>query len=209
MNLKFKKIKKKLYNLSLFDISLFFLSVNVYTNIYYINMFAFLSNSYYLFYNNVNYYMSIYNDSIRKMSYYTFLSRMMQLKLFSELSVSDFPNYTYRLLYVYITISIIFNKRYMLQVISNKLFVTHSVTNIYPSASWFEREGFDMFGVFYLNNVDLRRILNDYGFSGHPLRKDFPLSGFIETSFDFISGVIVNSPIKMIQEYRFFHIKTP
>ena len=66
-----------------------------------------------------------------------------------------------------------------------------------------------MFGVFYLDNVDLRRILNDYGFNGHPLRKDFPLSGFIETSFDFISGMITNNPIKMIQEYRFFNIKTP
>lgn len=66
-----------------------------------------------------------------------------------------------------------------------------------------------MFGVFYLNNLDLRRILNDYGFNGHPLKKDFPLSGFYETSFTFILGVVSYETIKMTQEFRFFNVSSP
>lgn len=66
-----------------------------------------------------------------------------------------------------------------------------------------------MYGVFFLENVDLRRILNDYGFNGHPLKKDFPLSGFLETVFSYIPGVVIYDYIKMIQEFRFFYMNTP
>ena len=66
-----------------------------------------------------------------------------------------------------------------------------------------------MYGVFFTNNLDLRRILNDYGFNGHPLKKDYPLSGYTEATFSYISGVTSYSDIKMIQEYRFFNISSP
>ena len=130
------KLKNKIKNLSnIFEISAFLIKKNADINLYCVSIYAFLSNTYYFFFSNKSYYTGINTGSIVQISYFLFLNRMMQLKLFSELAVSDFPNYKYRLLYVYIIVSIIFNKRYMLQIISNKFFVIHSITNIFPSAS--------------------------------------------------------------------------
>jgi NADH-quinone oxidoreductase subunit C len=82
--------------------------------------------------------------------------------------------------------------------------VIPSIEHIYSSANWFEREVWDLFGVFFSNNLDLRRILTDYGFEGHPLRKDFPLSGYVEARFDEMSKRVILEPIEITQEFRVF-----
>jgi NADH-quinone oxidoreductase subunit C len=83
------------------------------------------------------------------------------------------------------------------------------MANEFFSVSWLEREMFDMFGIFFLGNMDLRRILTDYGFVGFPLRKDFPLSGFFEVRYDDILKRIVLEPIKLSQEFRLYNFLTP
>jgi NADH-quinone oxidoreductase subunit C len=84
-----------------------------------------------------------------------------------------------------------------------------SLSSLYQSAGWLEREVWDMFGVLFYEHLDLRRILTDYGFEGHPLRKDYPLSGFTEVRYDDGGKRIVYEPIEMPQEYRSFHFKSP
>jgi len=84
-----------------------------------------------------------------------------------------------------------------------------SIVSIFPSASWWEREVWDMFGVYFSNHLDLRRILTDYGFEGHPLRKNFPLSGYVEVHYDDSEKHVVSEPIEMTQEFRYFDFVSP
>jgi NADH dehydrogenase (ubiquinone) Fe-S protein 3 len=77
-----------------------------------------------------------------------------------------------------------------------------SVVNVWPAANWFEREAWDMFGVFFKDHPDMRRILTDYGFTGHPLRKDFPLSGFTEVRYDYAKKRVISEPLELSQEFR-------
>jgi NADH:ubiquinone oxidoreductase subunit C len=84
-----------------------------------------------------------------------------------------------------------------------------SISSIYASAGWLEREVWDLFGCFFLNNFDLRRILTDYGFQGHPLRKDFPLIGLVEVKYDDQIKKVVLEPVEFVQEYRYFDFMSP
>jgi NADH:ubiquinone oxidoreductase subunit C len=84
-----------------------------------------------------------------------------------------------------------------------------SITNLYPAAGWFEREVWDMFGIFFSNHPDLRRILTDYGFSGHPLRKDFPLTGYVEVRYDDSEKRVITEPIQLAQGFRYFDFTSP
>ena len=83
------------------------------------------------------------------------------------------------------------------------------MTSLYPAANWWEREIWDLFGVFFQNHPDLRRILTDYGFQGHPLRKDFPLSGYVEVSYDEKLKRVISQPLEFTQEFRSFDFKSP
>lgn len=132
---------------------------------------------------------------------------LTQFKLLNDICVVDYPEKTNRFEVNYNLLSVKYNFRVFL-----KTFVAshiQSLTSIYSSADWIERECWDMYGIFFINHPDLRRILTDYGFEGFPLRKDFPLTGYIEVRYDDEKSSIVYEPLEMSQEYRLFNFNSP
>lgn len=121
-----------------------------------------------------------------------------------DISVTDHPSQFKRFTITYILSSLSRNNRIIIQCVLSSLTPLYSLTSYYSSASWFEREVWDLFGIFFINNFDLRRILTDYGFSGHPFRKDFPLSGYIELRYDENQKRILSEVLEVSQEYRYF-----
>lgn len=105
--------------------------------------------------------------------------------------------------------SLSFNFRFILYVTTSKLLPVQSLQSLYSSVGWLEREVWDMFGVFFYGHSDLRRILTDYGFSGFPLRKDFPLSGYIQVRYDEESKKVLSEPLELSQEFRYFNFLSP
>lgn len=111
--------------------------------------------------------------------------------------------------FVYLFVSTAFNLRIFLRGFISSFESLKSLCNLYNSSAWLEREVWDMFGIFIVEHLDLRRILTDYGFLGNPFRKDFPLSGYIELRYDETNKYIVTEPIELSQEFRFFKFDNP
>ena len=132
-----------------------------------------------------------------------------QFKLLSEICAVDYTSKNKRFEIIYNLLSIRFNSRLRVKILINELQPVNSIISIYKSANWSEREVWDMFGIFFLNHPDLRRILTDYGFEGHPLRKDFPLSGFLEVFYNELKKRVVYEPINLSQQYRLFEFNNP
>lgn len=132
-----------------------------------------------------------------------------QYKSLIDLFGIDYLEKSLRFQVLYNLISYSTYNRIHIKVWTNELIPIPSVTSIYPAANWYERECWDLYGVFFKNHGDLRRLLTDYGFQGHPFRKDFPLSGFTELRYDARFQRISYEPIKSIQEFRFFDSLTP
>jgi len=132
-----------------------------------------------------------------------------QCNTLSCISGVDFLGKVYRFCIVYHLLSLKFNKRSNIKIFINEITSVDSCMEIYENANWWEREIWDMYGVYFINHLDLRRILTDYGFEGHPLRKDFPLSGFLELRFDNIQKSVIIQPIELTQEYRLFQYEMP
>ena len=121
----------------------------------------------------------------------------------------DYPDEEKRFNLVYLFLSHEKNIRIKLSIKFENNIVINSITKIFPSANWMEREVFDMYGVKFKNHPDLRRILTDYGFKGHPLRKDFPLTGFNEVRYSEKEKKVIYEPVKLEQNYRNFDFESP
>lgn len=127
-----------------------------------------------------------------------------QFKTLLDIVVIDYPLKKERFEVVYVFLSVARNSRLLLKSQLTALSAISSITQCYSAAGWFEREAWDLFGVFFINNFDLRRILTDYGFEGHPFRKDFPLSGYVELRYDENQKRIISEFVEVSQEYRHF-----
>ena len=121
----------------------------------------------------------------------------------------DYPERAKRFDVVYHFLSMYQNQRIRLRCALREDEMIPSITNVHPSANWFEREVFDMFGIVFSGHPDLRRILTDYGFRGHPLRKDFPTTGYVEVRYDEELKRVVYEPVSLVQEYRQFDFMSP
>jgi NADH/F420H2 dehydrogenase subunit C len=132
-----------------------------------------------------------------------------QFKQLSEITAVDYPDREKRFEVVYMLLSVRFNTRIIVKVSVDELTSVPSLVDVFPSAGWAERECWDMFGIFFSGNPDLRRILTDYGFEGYPLRKDFPLSGYVEVRYDSSKKRVVCEPLEMTQEFRLFDFTSP
>ncbi len=121
----------------------------------------------------------------------------------------DHPDRPKRFDVIYHFLSMYQNHRIRLRVSIREEDMVPSITEVHPSANWFEREVFDMFGILFSGHPDLRRILTDYGFRGYPLRKDFPTTGYTEVRYDEVQKRVIYEPVKLVQEYRQFDFMSP
>jgi len=121
----------------------------------------------------------------------------------------DYPEDEKRFELIYLFLSLEYNIRIKLLIKFESKYSINSLTKIFPAANWMEREVFDMYGIKFKNHPDLRRILTDYGFKGHPLRKDFPLTGFNEVRYSEKEKKVIYEPVKLEQNYRNFDFESP
>jgi NADH-quinone oxidoreductase subunit C len=125
-----------------------------------------------------------------------------------DLCGADYPQRAQRFAVVYHLLSMTANRRVRVKVRTDEDTPVPTITGVYPAANWFEREAFDMFGIFFSGHPDLRRLLTDYGFEGYPLRKDFPMTGYVEVRYDPEQQRVVYEPVK-ITEFRAFDFLSP
>ena len=121
----------------------------------------------------------------------------------------DWPAREQRFDVVYHLLSPRLNQRIRIKVETDEDTAVPSVISVFPAANWYERETYDMYGVLFTGHPDLRRLLTDYGFQGHPLRKDFPLTGYVEVRYDDDAKRVVYEPVKLVQEFRRFDFESP
>ncbi len=128
---------------------------------------------------------------------------------FIDICGADYPEREKRFDVVYHLLAPYKNRRIRVKVETDEDTPVPSAIDVFPSANWYERETFDLYGVLFSGHPDLRRILTDYGFAGHPLRKDFPLTGYVEVRYDDEQKRVVYEPVKLIQEFRSFDYLSP
>lgn len=133
-----------------------------------------------------------------------------QFKQLVDICGADYPDrVTERFDVVYNLLSLTQNQRIRVKIRTDENTIVPSVTGVFSSAGWFERETWDMYGIYFSGNPDLRRILTDYGFDGHPMRKDFPLTGYVELRYDEELRRVVYEPVKLTQDFRAFDFLSP
>jgi len=132
-----------------------------------------------------------------------------QYKILTAISGVDLLGRSYRFSVVYELLSLTFNSRIRVKLFVDEITSVLSVVSLYINANWWEREIWDLYGIYFENHPDLRRILTDYGFEGHPMRKDFPLSGHVEVRYDESKKRVITETVELAQEFRSFSLETP
>ena len=132
-----------------------------------------------------------------------------KFKQLIDITAVDYPQREKRFKIVYLLLSHENNLRIIININIEEKIIVPSITKIFPSANWMEREVFDMYGISFKDHPDLRRILTDYGFTGYPLRKDFPLTGHTEVRYSEEKKKVISEPVKLDQEYRDFDFESP
>ena len=130
-------------------------------------------------------------------------------KVLVDLTAADYPERGERFEIVYNFLSLSHNQRIRIKLSTDEKTPVPSIVPLFSAAGWFEREVWDMFGVFFTDHPDLRRMLTDYGFEGHPLRKDFPLTGYVEVRYDEEQKRVIQEPVKLTQDFRSFDFMSP
>jgi NADH-quinone oxidoreductase subunit C len=133
----------------------------------------------------------------------------MNFQQLLDITAVDYPNRSMRFDVVYHLLSMTRNQRLRVVAATDETKAVPSIASVYPNSDWYEREAFDMFGVLFSDHPDLRRLLTDYGFEGHPLRKDFPMTGYLEVRYDEAQKRVIYEPVKLTQEYRRFDFLSP
>ena len=154
-------------------------------------------------------YIDIETDDLINVTLFLKTNEKTKFKQLIDITVVDYPEKTKRFKVIYLFLSHQFNQRIILSYLINENEVIQSLTSIFPAANWMEREVFDMYGVKFKDHPDLRRILTDYGFEGHPLRKDFPLTGHSEVRYSEEQKKVIQEPVKLEQNYRNCDYESP
>ena len=154
-------------------------------------------------------YINIDNEDLIDVTLFIKSNQNTKFRQLMDVTVVDYPENAQRFKVVYLFLSHEFNQRIILSYLINENEVISSLTSIYPAANWMEREVFDMYGVKFKDHPDMRRILTDYGFEGHPLRKDFPLTGHTEVRYSEDQKKVISEPVKLEQNYRNFDYESP
>ena len=136
-------------------------------------------------------------------------STNFQFKCLTDIAGIDFIRNDSRLAVSYNLLSVRFNQRIRVITFLDELEVIPSITSIFKCSNWLEREVWDLYGIYFRSHPDLRRILTDYGFEGHPLRKDFPLSGYVECRYDESQKRVVSESLELAQDFRVFNFESP
>jgi NADH-quinone oxidoreductase subunit C len=139
----------------------------------------------------------------------TWLRDEGDFKVFIDICGADWPQRPKRFDVVYHLLSLTKNARIRVKIETDEATPVPSAVGVFMGAGWYEREAFDLYGIVFSGHPDLRRILTDYGFEGHPLRKDFPLTGFVELRYDDDKKKVVYQPVQLVQEYRDFDFMSP
>lgn len=153
--------------------------------------------------------ISIVFGSIQRITTLLKNNNVCQFRTLVDITAVDFLAQEERFTIVYHYLSMQQNIRIRIKSTVKDGQIVPSITSLFPAANWFEREVFDMYGILFSNHPDMRRILTDYGFQGHPLRKDFPTTGYLELRYDQESKKVVYEPVKLTQEYRRFDFISP
>ena len=148
-------------------------------------------------------------DSLLKVLTFLRDDQHCQFRVLIDLCGADYPDREERLEVVYHLLSPQHNQRTRVKVTTDEATAVPSACGVFSGANWFEREAWDLYGVLFSDHPDLRRLLTDYGFEGHPLRKDFPLTGYVEVRYDPEQGRVVYEPVTLAQEFRSFDFMSP
>ena len=154
-------------------------------------------------------YLNINSENLIDVAIFLKTNKETKFKQLIDITAVDYPEKEKRFKLVYLFLSHEFNQRVLIDYEINEKEIVKSLTSVFPSANWMEREVFDMYGINFKDHPDLRRILTDYGFEGHPLRKDFPLTGHNEVRYSEDKKKVIYEKVKLEQNYRNFDYESP